>query len=86
MLARSMRGEQLGQAEFLDAWQENLAFKGEMVRIEHSEKSSIIGIEKGINPGNLVLITEDNNEVSFEIGDVHLRPGGDLTLGENHAG
>ena len=75
----------IGQAEFFDTWQENLAFKGEMVRIEHSEKPTIIGRVKGINSlGNLVLITEDNNEVRFEIGDVHLRPDTTSLLGENH--
>ncbi len=67
----------LGTPEFFHAWQQKLAFVGETVRIEHSEKSSIIGIEKGINAhGHLVLVTDSGKEVSFEIGDVHLRPGG----------
>jgi BirA family transcriptional regulator, biotin operon repressor / biotin---[acetyl-CoA-carboxylase] ligase len=66
----------LGSPEFFHAWQTKLAFVGETVRIEQSEKSSIIGIEKGINAeGHIVLVTDSGEEVSFEIGDVHLRPG-----------
>jgi len=43
--------------------------------IVQSEKQSIIGIEKGIDPnGNLVLLLENNEEKAFEVGDVHLRP------------
>jgi BirA family transcriptional regulator, biotin operon repressor / biotin---[acetyl-CoA-carboxylase] ligase len=64
----------VGSVEFFNVWDENLAFKGHRVKIEHSEKSSIIGIEKGINQnGSLVLIQDDGTEIPFEIGDVHLR-------------
>lgn len=73
--------------EFLNEWQNHLAFKGEVVRIEHSEKPSIIGKMKGINDqGNLVLVVENGQEVSFEIGDVHLRPGADAASGGSNAG
>ncbi len=76
----------LGSSEFMKEWQDHLAFKNEMVRIEHSEKPSIIGKMKGIDDqGNLVLIVDDGNEVSFAIGDVHLRPGADADSGGSHA-
>jgi BirA family transcriptional regulator, biotin operon repressor / biotin---[acetyl-CoA-carboxylase] ligase len=65
----------LGTPQFFDTWQSNLAFKGEQVMIVQSEKQSIIGIEKGIDQkGNLILTLENNEEMTFEVGDVHLRP------------
>lgn len=80
------RGE-LGTAAFMQRWEEKLAFKGEWVRIEHSEKPSIIGKVKGIDgSGRLVLIQEDGTETRFEIGDVHLRPDAHNTAGGLHAG
>jgi len=61
--------------EFFEHWTDHLAFKGEQVMIVQSEKQSIIGIEKGIDlKGNLVLISENNVEMTFEVGDLHLRP------------
>jgi len=77
----------LGSPEFMKTWEDHLAFIGEPVRIEHSEKPSIIGKMKGINSqGNLVLELEDGQEMSFEIGDVHLRPGTSTGSGGLHAG
>jgi len=65
----------LGTQKFFSDWRQHLAFKDEQVMIVQSEKQSIIGIEKGINEiGNLVLVLENQEEVTFEVGDVHLRP------------
>ena len=62
-------------ASFFQEWQNHLAFKENLVRIEDSQKTSIIGIEKGINSrGNLVLILGDGQEKEIVAGDVHLRP------------
>lgn len=78
----------LGTPEFMKTWEDHLAFIGEQVRIEHSGKPSIIGKLKGINSqGNLVLELDDGQEMSFEIGDVHLRPNSTSTgLGGPDAG
>lgn len=77
----------LGTSEFMKTWENHLAFVGEQVRIEHSGKPSIIGKMKGINlQGNLVLMLEDGQEMSFEIGDVHLRPGTSTGSGGLYAG
>ncbi len=66
---------QLGSARFFSEWQNHLAFKGQTVRIEESQKTSIIGVLKGVNSqGNLVLILDDGQERDFAEGDVHLRP------------
>lgn len=65
----------IGTREFLDTWQQHLAFKNEYVRIEDSQKTSIIGRVKGIDSrGQLVLILDDGTEQDFTVGDVHLRP------------
>jgi len=65
----------IGSQQFFDTWTEHLAFKGEEVMIVQTEKQSIIGIEKGIDhEGNLVIQTADKGEMTFEVGDVHLRP------------
>ena len=67
--------KQIGSPEFMALWAENLAFKGEWVRIEHSEKPSIMGKVKGIDHlGRLVLADENGTETCVETGDVHLRP------------
>lgn len=66
---------QLGSKFFFTEWQKNLAFKGQWVRIEDSQKTSIIGTVKGIDAkGNLVLILANGSEQDFTAGDVHLRP------------
>lgn len=65
----------LGTPRFFDEWQKHLAFKGQSVRIEDSQKTSIIGVVKGVNPrGNLVLTLANGLEQDFAAGDVHLRP------------
>jgi len=67
--------KELGSPSFFQEWQNHLAFKGNLIRIEDSQKTSIIGIEKGINSrGNLVLILGDGQEKEIVAGDVHLRP------------
>ena len=66
---------ELASPAFFEAWQRYLAFKGEPVRIEDSQKTSIIGRVKGINNrGHLVLTLDNGTEKDFEAGDVHLRP------------
>ncbi len=66
---------QLATKEFFAWWQDHLAFRGEQVVITQAQKPSIIGIEKGIDTaGNLVLTLENNIEMAFEVGDVHLSP------------
>ena len=66
---------EIGSPAFFEAWQRYLAFKGEIVRIEDSQKTSIIGRVKGIDTrGRLVLTLDNGTEKNFEAGDVHLRP------------
>lgn len=60
--------------EFIETWQKQLAFRGETVRIVQNEKTSIIGIEEGIDGlGNLVLREVSGKITTVEVGDVSLR-------------
>ncbi len=66
---------QLNTPRFTAAWQENLAFRGEWVRIEHTLDTPVSGKVLGIDAaGNLRLQNEVGNEFSVSIGDVHVRP------------
>lgn len=79
--------DRVGTHAFMQRWQRDLAFLNEMVRLEHSEKPSIIGRVKGIDPqGKLILVDESGGEQKFEIGDVHLRAGEHSIDGGEHAG
>ena len=65
----------LGSNEFLQFWEEQLAFKGEAVQVEIPEKQTVEGILNGIDgDGNLVLFLADGMKVIYPIGDVKLRP------------
>ena len=77
----------LATPQFFEHWTKHLAFLGEQVMIVQSEKQSIIGVEKGIDQyGNLVLLLENNEEMAFEVGDLHLRPlNASTDSGGNHA-
>lgn len=77
----------LGEEIFFRTWQDNLAFKGELVQVEGTGKPAIMGILKGVDSqGKLVLVNDNKIEMSFEIGDVHLRPGAHSLPGANDAG
>jgi BirA family transcriptional regulator, biotin operon repressor / biotin---[acetyl-CoA-carboxylase] ligase len=77
---------EFGTEYFFNEWKKHLAFMGEKVRIEQSEKPSIIGVVQGIDDnGRLVLSLEDNEVMCFEVGDVHLRPTDKDLIGGNNA-
>ncbi len=66
--------DQLGSQRFMDAWQERLAFKNEVVMIKQEGQAPTIGILLGVNPqGYLLIQTADGNRVEIAVGDVHLR-------------
>jgi BirA family biotin operon repressor/biotin-[acetyl-CoA-carboxylase] ligase len=67
--------EQMGSQFFFAEWSRRLAFCGETVRVEESEKSSIIGTELGVDPeGALLIQSTDGLQHRIEVGDVHLSP------------
>jgi BirA family biotin operon repressor/biotin-[acetyl-CoA-carboxylase] ligase len=65
----------LGSTKYIQLWQEQLAFKNEVVQIENPEKHTIEGVLKGIDEkGNLRLLIADGSVAVFSIGDIKLRP------------
>jgi BirA family transcriptional regulator, biotin operon repressor / biotin---[acetyl-CoA-carboxylase] ligase len=75
----------LGSAEFLQAWEKRLAFKGEWVRVslggsEAKEKDASGGdVQEGqvvglSADGSLLLRTGSGETISVRAGDLHLRP------------
>lgn len=60
---------QLGEAEFLAAWQSVLAFRGQQVQV-----GGVIGLLESLTPdGSLLLRLEDGSSAVVMVGDVHLR-------------
>ena len=61
--------------EFIDLWEELLAFKSEQVNMEVSEGEITTGVLKGIDPqGNLILQSDDGRKKTFPMGEVRLLP------------
>ncbi len=66
---------QLGKPLFFKTWQDNLAYRNEIVRVEIPGGVDLIGHLRGINAdGSLRLIAPDGQEISVLAGDVRLRP------------
>lgn len=67
----------LTSPEFLQAWQNRLAFHGEWVEISQIGKSALQGKVERINQdGNIILSDASGKEISITAGDIHLRPVG----------
>ncbi len=71
----------LPSTEFLQAWEDRLAFKGEWVQVLSGAESQAAPLQEGqviglAADGGLILRTRLGEEVVIRIGDVRLRPGG----------
>jgi BirA family biotin operon repressor/biotin-[acetyl-CoA-carboxylase] ligase len=65
----------LGSTKYIHLWQEQLAFKNEVVQIENPEKPIVEGLLQGVDEkGNLILLLADGSITVISIGDVKLRP------------
>jgi BirA family biotin operon repressor/biotin-[acetyl-CoA-carboxylase] ligase len=65
----------LGTDEFLKAWEENLAYRGELIQIEGSQTAPITGELLSLeSDGSLRLRDEHGNPITVRVGDVSLRP------------
>jgi len=65
----------LGQPGFIQAWEQRLAFQGEWVRVSLESQPPFEGRIRGLGPdGSLRLQTRGGVELSFRLGDIHLRP------------
>lgn len=65
----------LTSPDFLQTWQERLAFRGEWVQIEGAGSEPVSGEVLGIDPsGSLLLRSAGAETIAVAVGDVHLRP------------
>lgn len=65
----------LGTDEFLEAWEKNLAFRGQQVQVEAGSGKPIMGEVLGLDPdGGLRLRDEHGKSIIVQFGEVHLRP------------
>ncbi len=65
----------MASGEFQQAWEERLAFRGQLVKVEGNGGPPIIGQVVGIDPsGNLLLGGAAGETIPVMVGDVHLRP------------
>ncbi len=69
----------IGTLQFIQSWNEKLAFRGEWVNIEQAGQPPITGVVQGVSEdGSLILRTENGVDVEVMVGDVCLRPKTDL--------
>jgi BirA family biotin operon repressor/biotin-[acetyl-CoA-carboxylase] ligase len=65
----------LGADDFLEAWEENLAFRGQQVQVQGGSGKPVVGKLLGLNvDGSLRLRNEHGKSVTVQFGEVHLRP------------
>jgi BirA family biotin operon repressor/biotin-[acetyl-CoA-carboxylase] ligase len=65
----------LGTDEFLKAWEDTLAFRGEQVQIFKDDEAPLMGELLGLaHDGGLRLREANNNILTIQFGEIHLRP------------
>jgi BirA family biotin operon repressor/biotin-[acetyl-CoA-carboxylase] ligase len=65
----------LGTPEFRTAWEERLAFRGEMVRVGTGLDEGRLGQVQGVDDvGNLILLDTAGQRFTIQVGEVSLRP------------
>lgn len=65
----------LATDEFMHAWEERLAFRGQFVQVEEGGRLALTGRLAGLEPdGSLRLEGEDGGRLTVYFGDVRLRP------------
>jgi len=67
----------LSSAEFMTAWEERLAFRGEQVIITREGRQSLEGTLVGLDADGSLQLRMDQKTVRVQAGDVGLRPGSD---------
>jgi BirA family biotin operon repressor/biotin-[acetyl-CoA-carboxylase] ligase len=66
---------QMNTSSFIKAWQEQLAFRGELVNIWSEDLQPKVGFITGLDSdGGLCLITPDGLNFKVHFGEVHLKP------------
>jgi BirA family biotin operon repressor/biotin-[acetyl-CoA-carboxylase] ligase len=67
--------QQITSDEFIENWENLLAFRGELVQVEAKAAPTTIGSVAGLEPdGSLQLRNEHGESITVRFGDVRLRP------------
>ena len=67
----------IGTDSFIASWEKALAFRGEQVRVEQGDGTTLTGKLLGLEPdGSLKLSDGTDKSITVRFGDVRLRPGG----------
>jgi BirA family transcriptional regulator, biotin operon repressor / biotin---[acetyl-CoA-carboxylase] ligase len=64
----------LGTGQFLQAWQDALAFRGESVRVWVDETEPIVGVVEGLEADGSLRVTANGAQRIIRFGEIHLRP------------
>lgn len=68
----------LASLDFLDAWQNRLAYRGQWVEVSGTGAPPVVGQVRGVAPGgDLRLALPAGEEILVSAGDVRLRPAGE---------
>jgi BirA family transcriptional regulator, biotin operon repressor / biotin---[acetyl-CoA-carboxylase] ligase len=69
------RRGQMGTDEFIQAWEERLAYRGERVQVQTGEGGAVTGVLSGLEAdGSLRVQDEFGKTMNVHFGDVRLRP------------
>ena len=66
--------ENLSTGELIQAWEENLAFRGEQVRIERGNEEPLFGKVTGLEADGSLRLSVNDKIVTVQFGEIHLRP------------
>jgi BirA family transcriptional regulator, biotin operon repressor / biotin---[acetyl-CoA-carboxylase] ligase len=64
----------IGSEEFLQAWNEALAFRGEAIQLLNDNGTLLNGELLGLEADGSLRVKTDNKTLTVQIGEIHLRP------------
>jgi BirA family biotin operon repressor/biotin-[acetyl-CoA-carboxylase] ligase len=65
----------IGGAEFIQAWEDVLAFRGEQVAVGQDAEPQLKGVLLGLEPDGSLRLLADDMPTIVHFGEIHLRPG-----------
>ncbi len=78
ILAATMRWRaQIGAPQFVEAWEEALAFRGQQVAVGKDGEPPLNGTLLGLAPDGSLRLMADNMPAVVHFGEIHLRPSDD---------
>jgi BirA family biotin operon repressor/biotin-[acetyl-CoA-carboxylase] ligase len=64
----------IGSEEFIQAWNEALAFRGEAIQLLNDNGTALNGELLGLEADGSLRVKADNKTLTVQIGEIHLRP------------